>query len=776
MFGVAMTLYSLLNVLLFYRLGHGETRICWIFWAAPACRRSSIAAFHSSPRELLAASIATAAVLARRRRRRSDEPLRETARSCGGRGRDRRAMRLTLDSAVIRYALAGLLFALAFVAMFPEVARHPESRVACCFSDGTGTLRDYAIAGIEHKTPFTITKDDYNGAPEGTPRTPATTLANGGIQSAFVWGLRGVLGLVGAWTLFFFLGMVGTGIALFVLLDRLGCGFVPSLFGGYVFAFGTYAMEHAYAGHLGLVQNWVLVLVVGAMIRLRRTRSLGSGTAAGATVAVAFYSSAYQGLFAIVIVLAFVLPELWRLPSRPDRIRSVALLSSVYYSSLLFLAPILILYVKERAAVQAGTGHGYADVFFFSARLSSYFVPSPRNPLFHWIHGIHSSDLTEQTLFAGFTTWALAITALVLVRRRNLWLKSTDTRWWTAIALVVLLAISFALSLPPAYRPGGVPIFMPSVFLTAATTYWRDYARFGIVVTLALASLAAFALTALSRRPGRRWRLLPLAASFLVVLELLPGRVGAIDTNQRPQWVNWLAAHPRGIIADYPLTNNAKDSVTERANYWYAQFDRDPSFEILGGAYYLLRQRQTSIRLIAGQIRSNLAVDILAAEGVRYAVIHDDAYRALKQEPPVPNPRLHLLAHLGSIRIFSVPGPRTTIGTILRTHQLLIAKLQELKPPKIELMRGFGRLQRIHGSTARRIVGAGLLAVRQVGPKNVGPVEEMSLQAPPGTTRSRSRSGSRMGMDTYLRDSRSLTARSSSRWARSQLEDAAGSS
>ena len=63
MFGVAMTLYSLLNVLLFYRLGHGETRTCWLLLAGAAVQAAVFAGFHSSPRELLTASIATGAVL-----------------------------------------------------------------------------------------------------------------------------------------------------------------------------------------------------------------------------------------------------------------------------------------------------------------------------------------------------------------------------------------------------------------------------------------------------------------------------------------------------------------------------------------------------------------------------------------------------------------------------------------------------------------------------------------------------------------------------------------
>ena len=63
MFGIAMTLYSLLNVLLFYRLGLGETRICWVLLIGAGAQMIVYAVFHSSPRELLFASIGTGAAL-----------------------------------------------------------------------------------------------------------------------------------------------------------------------------------------------------------------------------------------------------------------------------------------------------------------------------------------------------------------------------------------------------------------------------------------------------------------------------------------------------------------------------------------------------------------------------------------------------------------------------------------------------------------------------------------------------------------------------------------
>ena len=63
LFGIAMTLYSLLNVVLVYRLGRGETRTSWLLLGGTVVQIAVFAALHSSPRQLLAGSIAVAAVL-----------------------------------------------------------------------------------------------------------------------------------------------------------------------------------------------------------------------------------------------------------------------------------------------------------------------------------------------------------------------------------------------------------------------------------------------------------------------------------------------------------------------------------------------------------------------------------------------------------------------------------------------------------------------------------------------------------------------------------------
>jgi O-antigen/teichoic acid export membrane protein len=63
MFGVAMTFYALLNVLLTYQLGLGKSRTSWLLLGAAVVQAVTFAVFHQTPRELLGASIAIGAAV-----------------------------------------------------------------------------------------------------------------------------------------------------------------------------------------------------------------------------------------------------------------------------------------------------------------------------------------------------------------------------------------------------------------------------------------------------------------------------------------------------------------------------------------------------------------------------------------------------------------------------------------------------------------------------------------------------------------------------------------
>jgi hypothetical protein len=614
---------------------------------------------------------------------------------------------------VERYAAALILFVLVTVIWFHGVVLHPESRVECCISDGTSTIRDYWAASVQHRNPFTFTHDALSGAPEGTARTPATLLAAGGIQTAVVWGLHGLLGLVGAWNAFLFFGLIATAVATFALLERLGCNFIASLYGGYVFAFSPYVFERAYAGHLGLMQDWVFVLVVAAMLRLRRHRTLASAALVGLTIALAFYNSAYEGLLAAVVAGAFFLADLARLPSGRGRLGTLLLGATTYIATALALIPVFVLYSRERALVASSTSHTTSDFYTYAARMSAYFVPSPRNPLFHSLRRFHPADLTEQTLYFGYTTWLLALCCVVMLIRHNSWLTASPRRMWTAISMALLAPIAFFMSLPPTYHEGRFYIITGSAPLALFTSFWRVYSRFGLIVGFALTTLSAFALSAFAERPRRIWRLVAPVALVLVFLELLPGNVGTFNAVARPPWIAWLAHQPRGIVATYPLPYKQRAGMAlAQEDYWYQQFDGDPLFAVIGTSFAQAQTRDQAIRLLASDIGDPLTAGVLASEGVRYVIVHDDVYAAESKPAPHLNPRRFvLLRRFGQVRVFGLHAPRTNVALALRARAGEIASLEEIAAPMLSFTSGFSAPLRYGSLTGRWLGRRGALVV-----------------------------------------------------------------
>ena len=580
------------------------------------------------------------------------------------------------------WAAALVVFVLAFALWFRPLVLHPGSRVTFGFGDATGTLRDDWSATTQHRNPLTFRLDRLEGAPEGQVLAPAADIWGAGIQSGFVWGLGQVLGFIGAWNLFMFLGFVGSGIAMFALLVRLGCRAGAALFGAYVFSFNPFTFEQAYAGHIAYLQNWVLVVLVAALFRLREKRSMASAALVGAAVALSFYVAAYDGLFAGLIVFVFALVECSRLPVR--RARTLGLTLSAFVVSLVALAPVLIMYAHERAVVQTSAVHASSDFYHFAARPLSYVLPSPRNPLFHWLRGVHSTDLIEETLFFGYTTLVLAAAAVVLLQRGNAWLNESVSRRWTLIFFAALAPAAFVMSLPPTYTIGNATIPMPSLVPAAFTSFWRVYARFAVVVGLALAVLAAMALTALAQRRGALWRYLAPAALVVVAfVELLPGNVPALSATARPGWVAWLARAPRGIVATYPVTIYGQPAVElNLADYWYQRIDGQPRFAYVNLGPLAGRTRANSIRLLARDVTKPLTPRVLATEGVRYVVLHDDVYRALGQSPPRVDPaHYRLLTRFPSVRIYSVRAPSVNLTAALKAHHRELARLEGVSKP-----------------------------------------------------------------------------------------------
>jgi hypothetical protein len=598
-----------------------------------------------------------------------------------------------------RYAVAAVVFGLALTLSFHAILLNPNGRVAYGLADGTSTIRDYWAAAAQHRTPFSYTHDILDGAPQGIIRAPATTVANGGIQAAFIWELRGLFGLIGAWNAFMLFGLFATALAMFAFLDRLGCSFAASLIGGYAFGFSPFALERAYAGHLALLNNWVFPLLAGLLLRLRSRGTLASAAAVGVAIAVAFYLSAYQGLFAAFMTFVFLVVEVVR--DRRAFLKTFALGSATALIGLLALTPILVLFAQQHATVDETTSHQAKNFYQFAATWSGYLLPDARNPLFHWLSGVNP-DPTEDTLFWGYATLLLALSGVVLIVRRDPWIRARASRWSTGIFAIALIPPAFLMSLPPSYQLGPVRVPLPSTLLGDITTFWRSYSRFGLLVGFALVTLAALALTSLSRRPGR-WRYLTPAAAIVIFLELLPGNLHTFNATARPQWVTWLARQPRGIVVTFPWIFGQ----TLTLDNWYQLYDRDPQFAAPQMTGY-----DGGLRLLARDLWRPLTARVLATEGVRYVVVHEDAYRAAGQGTIIPNPKQYtLLRQFGAVGIYSVHAPKVNILAALRENAAVVGQLQELSSPSVTYGSGFNASEQYLGETSRWMIQDGQLQV-----------------------------------------------------------------
>jgi hypothetical protein len=581
----------------------------------------------------------------------------------------------------LRYLAATALFVFAFAIWLHPVALHPGSRLPHGFNDATTAIRFNWAAAAQHRDPLTFTHDRLEGAPEGLALSPAAGISGSVIQTGFIWELNRVFNTILVWNLFIFIGFIASGLAMFALLDCLGCTFGAALFGGYVFAFNPYTFERVYAGHFAYLQNWVFVALIGAVFYMRERRSLLSVVLLGAGIALTFYMAAYDALFGGVIVVVFGLVEWARLPARRDRLRTIALTASAFAVSVIALLPVFVMYTHDRSTVQTSTAHAGSDLYLFAARPSAYLLPSPRNPLFHWLRGFHPTDLTEETLFFGYTTFALAVVAVLMLRRRAPWFAASESRRWTMIFFVALGAASFVLSLPPSYKIGKVVLPMPSLFIGVSTSFWRVYSRFGLIVGLSLIVLASCALTALAQRRGARWQYLaPAVLAFVALVELLPGNVAPLDTNAHPAWVDWLARAPRGIVATYPIAVSQPAALNlVQEDFWYQRTDHQPRFQFVDLGPLLYHGRANSFRVLARNIGDPLTPKILATEGVRYVVLHDDVYRAIGQAPPNPNPLSYtLLARFSNVAIYSVHAPHVNLGATFESHRGGLAKFENV--------------------------------------------------------------------------------------------------
>lgn len=477
--------------------------------------------------------------------------------------------------------VAGLLYLAFAVFLTWPMAAHLSSTLYSQNPPGDpiGSLTNFRDIVIDHQIPFFPGTLHQLGWPEGQPIPWVRNIASApGVLVQ--WLLTLLFGGVGGLALFTLLGYVSTGVAMFAFMRRLTGSYWVSLLCGWAYAFYPFAAWNG-LGHTSYIFGSLMVLALWRMVELQWSPTGRNATLAALSSGLAMWFTPYFILmwgvgFATCVVVSLVIA--WR-----DRV----LAAMVRLQACAVAAVVVFLGVLAALSLDgAGAGgpvlntNGIAEFNAYSARIAEYLLPDAQNPIVghdtaHYLAAhIHGSNPVEATLYVGITTLLLSLVAVVAVLRRRI--TGPLARAAVMAALVGLVAAWF--SAPPQGTIGGVTIDFPSHFVMIATSTWRVYSRFVVVVMLGVVTLAGIGLDHLARGRRRelRWAVLAVA-SVLVVLDLwarLPQAQHAYRTATPPVYRNLAREPGKGLVAEYPLVPNG-DSF-----YWdqyYQSIYRKPA-------------------------------------------------------------------------------------------------------------------------------------------------------------------------------------------------------
>ena len=186
-----------------------------------------------------------------------------------------------------------------------------------------------------------------------------------------------------------------------------------------------------------------------------------------------------------------------------------------------------------------------------------------------------------------------------------------------------------------------------------------------------------------------------------------------------PSYDRWLSRQPRGIVAHYPMPMDKAPALhLAHTEITFQPISRQPLYTIFsagtGGT------REDGIRILSRRVNNPNTPGILAAENVRYVVLHDDVYRAQGEKPPKLQTRcapagLHVRSRRsGPVRIFELRAKPVDVDAALERNAETIAPLQGLLPASLEFTdRGFNDPEEYRpGELWRWVTQAGQLRLR----------------------------------------------------------------
>jgi hypothetical protein len=564
----------------------------------------------------------------------------------------------------VRFVLVALAAtALTAVAYLP-IVEHPNSTVVGSPNDLSSSARDAWAAARQHQTLFTMTRDRLFDVPQGHVRSPAVQIANA-VQPLFIEGTHRFAGYLGAMNLLMLAGVAATLVATYMLLERLGMHPLAAAAGAAAFASSQFTVEQLLYGHSAFAQMWVFPALLGSLLWARRGRLIRSAVP-GLVYALSFYVNSYLGLLASLVVAVFLLALVWQRRSLRLDLGRLGIGVGTAIAGLLPAA------LATRIAPSSRIG--LTDTALYGAKLRDFFLPSTRHVLYgRAVGAVFPQHRGDSVAFFGFCVLALAVAALVMLRRRTL-------AWSLPLRFAVLaVPIGWFASLPAHAHVWGLNATLPDASEVIGTfvQWWRIYNRLAAVAGFGLVLLAVATLDRLLRSGDRRARAVAAVAIPLMLLEALPGLPVPTYRFHVDPSTAWLRAHPGGAVAIYPMpqpvaVNQARLDDLTWGSYYLQVVQQHPLFQS--------KPDQTSLTIpnLVQSLTSDpsrpVAASLLRRYGVRWVVIHRDVYSAIGQSPPTLGRGFAPVASFPGVQVLRVTAPPADFATVAHDQEPAVAK------------------------------------------------------------------------------------------------------
>lgn len=371
-----------------------------------------------------------------------------------------------------------------------------------------------------------------------------------------------------------------SGIAIYLILKEITNNKYASFLGGLIYTFCAYHFARAQM-HINLVDIYWLPFNILFLIKIYKYSKLRDYIILGIILAITLLDHYQYGVAAALCTLIFVIAIFTKNKiSRLDFLKKISLSAIISIIIIALFIPWLF-----KGNITSQTRHfSFDELKVYSARWFNYYLPIPESYLFgKYTENIYTNDInktgsniTEETLFLGWTNLVLLILSLYLIFKNK---KDDIFKFSTIFIIITLVGLIF--SFAPEINILGLKIKTPAYYIFNTLPVFRVYSRFGILVILSISVLSSIGFYYLIKN-----KKISLIITTIILLLVLAESIQKpfinyqnISTANMPKVYEILQQQPIKPVAEYPLL-----SSEEPKSYDYLLWQRYHKFPLVYGA------------------------------------------------------------------------------------------------------------------------------------------------------------------------------------------------